>query len=150
MGLSNSQFRAITALGEVVCYRNDTDPADLTTLFSRIFSTLEPGGVFIFDVVLTSLGRNYEARFAEGDDWACLVHPEYDESRQLLTRHITSFRRRGELFHRSRETHIQQLYEADQITHWLQQTGFHAQQIPAYGEQPMLPHRAGFVAYKST
>jgi len=141
--------RAVTALGEVVCYRADgRGRQHLGSLFRKVFDALEPGGLLIFDMAEIGLDRTRKPSFVEGDDWACLVRFEYDETKDRLTRHITTFRKVGELFRRSRERHVLQLYEAKQVAEWLRRTGFRVRAVRKFGSHRLPPKRVGFIARK--
>ncbi|MDA0833809.1 MAG: class I SAM-dependent methyltransferase [Planctomycetota bacterium] len=144
------ECRAVTALGEVLCYLFDAPESrqSLSTVFHRVYRALEPGGVFIFDIAEVGLNRETPPTFREGDDWACLVRFEYDDEQQRLSRHIVTFRRQNELYRRSQETHTLQLYEAEAIVAILRDIGFCVQVVRHYGEYPLLPQRAGMIARK--
>ena len=68
--------RTVTSLGECFNYLFDTDNAleQLISLFGRIYKALEPGGLFIFDVLEPGhQGRKPEQKFVKGQDWIVLV-----------------------------------------------------------------------------
>jgi SAM-dependent methyltransferase len=140
--------RAITALGEALCYLFDgsNGPDALRRLFERCYDALAPDGMLIFDVASTGLDRHRPPTFREGDDWACLVRFECDDAGARLLRHITTFRRDGELFRRGQETHRVQLYDPQVVGAWLSQTGFAVETTQAFGTFPLLPGRVGFIA----
>ena len=66
----------------------------LAQLFRRIYASLRPGGVLIFDILTPGhLARTRDkVRFQEGPDWATVVQVEKDAKRRELLRRITSFR----------------------------------------------------------
>ncbi|HZZ77285.1 MAG TPA: methyltransferase domain-containing protein [Gemmataceae bacterium] len=138
--------RAITALGEVVCYRADTGRDRLASWFRRATKALMPGGLLIFDVVELGVDRDRPPSFRAGPDWACLVRCEYDSRRNQLIRHITSFRKVGELYRRSEESHRVQLYQPADIATMLRKHGFEVSMVRSIGQFPLLPGRAGFIA----
>ena len=142
--------RAVTALSEVLCYRTETcaDP-NLESLFRHVFGSLESGGLFILDVAEIGLDRDRDRGFAEGEDWACLVRYEYEEEKDRLLRHITSFRKVGSLFRRSHERHVVQLFDGDIVAGMLEQVGFQVRQVRSFGSAPLLPMRLGFIARKA-
>ncbi|QDV68540.1 Magnesium-protoporphyrin O-methyltransferase [Rosistilla carotiformis] len=141
--------RAVTALSEVLCYRTPScDDPDLCDLFRRIFNALEPGGLFIFDVTEIGLDQNGQRTFSEGEDWACLVLYENDDSKQRLYRHITSFRQVDSLYRRATETHTAQLFDAAQLAEQLNQVGFEVRKTRKFGTADLLPHRCGLIASK--
>lgn len=141
--------RAVTALGEVVSYLADGRASrNLSSLLRQAFDSLEPGGLLIFDLPEVGLDRDRKPTFTEGDDWACLVRFEYEEKRDRLTRHITTFRQVAELFRRARERHVVQLYCGNEIVDLLRQTGFRVRRVRKFGDYPLLPKRVGFIARK--
>lgn len=149
--------RCVVALNEVLCYRADEDDAPpLSPLFEKIFAALEPGGLFLFDVAEVGLGRDEGTKFHETPDWCCGVRFEYDTRRDRLTRHITTFRRfddssddsPNELYRRSHERHVVQLFHEQEIQATLQKAGFDARSVRHFGQSPILPQRVGFIARK--
>lgn len=142
--------RAITALGEVLCYQFDeaNGREALARLFQRAASALEPGGLFIFDIAEVGLDRERPPTCREGDGWATLVRIEYDAGRDQLVRHITTFRRTGTLYRRHQETHRLQLYRRGEMSALLRRAGFRVRAVRQFGGQELLPGRVGFVARK--
>jgi SAM-dependent methyltransferase len=143
--------RAVTALGEVICYRPETNSRsfDVNRLFQRVFESLEPGGLFIFDVAENGLDRISKPAFFEGEDWTCLTKRTYDEKRNRLIREITSFRRHGKLYRRSTERHVVQLYQRQEIADSLRATGFRVRTVRRFGNYPLPSGHVGFVARKA-
>lgn len=142
--------RVVTALGEVFSYLFDAPESrqPLPNIFNRVYAALESGGLFVFDVAEVGLHRETPPTFREGDDWACLVGFEYDDERQQLARQIVTFRRDGELYRRSQESHRQQLYREHDVCHMLNATGFEVTSTRHFGDFPLLPLRIGFIARK--
>ncbi|WP_417736166.1 class I SAM-dependent DNA methyltransferase [Rosistilla oblonga] len=141
--------RAVTALSEVLCYRSPTcDDPDLCDLFNRVFTALQPGGLFLFDVTEIGLDQDGQRTFSEGDDWACLVRYENDDVTQRLLRHITSFRKVGDSYRRHSETHTAQLFDADQLADLLRKAGFEVRTTRKFGAAELLPQRCGLIARK--
>ena len=64
---------------------------------------LTPGGVLIFDVAEPGRCRGLTQRFAEGDDWTCLVEYQHAKAQERLTRRIVSFRKVGDTYRRHEE-----------------------------------------------
>jgi SAM-dependent methyltransferase len=141
---------AITALGEPLSYLFDEHNSRraLARLFQKAFDALPAGGLFIFDIVEVGLDRNRPPTFRAGDDWACLVTFEYDKRRDQLVRHITTFRRVGQLYRRGEETHRVQLYDRRDIAGLLRHCGFRVRSSRRLGEYQMLPGRVLFIARK--
>lgn len=141
---------AITALGEVLCYRRDGagESRSLRPLFEQAFSALEPGGLLIFDVAEIGLDRNRSPFGHSGDEWAIVTRFEYDSSHDHLLRHIETFRRVGDLYRRHRETHRVELYDRAVVAESLRDAGFEVEVVDRFGAARLLPGRVGFVARK--
>lgn len=142
---------AVAAVGECFNYLFDErhSPEGVRQVLDRIFAALQPGGLLVFDVA--EPGRVPEGApktHAEGEDWAVLVNREEDPGEGLLTRHITSFRRIGELYRRSHEVHRLRLLPRAQVLSWLREIGFEAQTLDAYASMPFDPGLVGFLARK--
>ncbi|MEW6210942.1 MAG: class I SAM-dependent methyltransferase [Acidobacteriota bacterium] len=142
----------ITSLGECVNYLFDpgSDRRALTELFRRVYGALIPGGVFIFDIAEPGQVREGETvrGFTKGEDWAVLV--EKREERGRLTRRIITFRKSGEQYRRSEETHHQRLYKSGDVAAELRRSGFRVRVVRSYGEHPLPKARAAFIARKPT
>jgi SAM-dependent methyltransferase len=144
---------AVTAVGEGVNYLFDAGntPQALAALFARIHAALGPGGLLVFDaagpgrVPPPGVARGH----AEGPDWATLVTAEEDAERRLLTRHITYFRKSGELYRRGHEVHRLRLLEPGELAEQLRAAGFRVRRLDGYGEAPFPPGYAGFLATKA-
>lgn len=143
---------AVTAIGEVFNYTFDdgSDSASRQTVFERIHDALVPGGLFVFDMagparVPSPLPRRH---FVEDVHWTVLVETTVDDADGSLLRHITTFRKTGDLYRRDRETHRLQLVDPAAITAQLRRTGFTVQQLNAYGPLSLPPGLTGFLASK--
>jgi SAM-dependent methyltransferase len=143
--------RAVTALGEVVCYLADrrASRARLGAWLRRVFAALEPGGLLVFDVAEVGLDRYRTPTWWQGNDWVCLVSFEYDEARDRLVRNITTFRQTGQCFRRADERHVLQLYHSGQVTDMLRAAGFRVRRRRKFGSFAMLHGRVGFIARKA-
>jgi SAM-dependent methyltransferase len=142
---------AVTAIGECVNYA--FDPANglrrLRRLFRRVFSALQSGGVFVFDVAGPGrVGKSSQRRFVEGDGWAVLSIAEEDAKRRTLTRRITTFRRIGKLYRRSEEIHKLNLYKPAELTAVLRAVGFNVRTETRYGEFELPQGHAVIVAQR--
>ena len=142
---------AVTAIGETLNYFADTNHnVRLSTVFRRIFSSLQPRGVFLFDLAGPALARSEDSArtFTEGTGWSIMVEKEADLSRNVLTRRIVAFRKVGKLYRRSEEVHRLRLYEPSQVTLLLRDAGFSVRVLSGYGPQRLLPGRTAFLATK--
>lgn len=142
------QCRALTALGEVLCYRPEGKSRNLEPILRKAHKCLDPGGLFIFDVVEVNVDRNRKTTNSEGADWSCVVKVDYDEKRERLVRQITSFRRIGRLYRRSHERHEVQLYRPSDVSGALRRIGFRVRTVRKFGSYELLPGRIGFIARK--
>jgi SAM-dependent methyltransferase len=121
---------AVTSIGECLSYAfaADKSSAALQGFFRRVHRALRPGGIFIFDMAGDATLNGHWT----GDGWAVLV--EAAETGDLLTRHITTFRRVGPSWRRSEETHVVRLYEIEPIREALARAGFVTRPLRAYGQ----------------
>jgi hypothetical protein len=87
-------------------------------------------------------GRTWTA----GRDWAVLA--ESAEEGDILTRSITSFRRRGDGYRRTEEVHRQRLYRPAGVLALLRATGFRARSRRRYGDVSPGRRRHVYVARK--
>ena len=142
----------VTAIGECLnyCFDPTNNHQTLSQLFHRIYDSLAPGGLFIFDlaepgqVPLTTPTRS----FTEGKDWVVLVEKTEDLERATLTRRIVTFRQVGDRYQRDDEIHQLQLYAAPDITHSLHQVGFQVQTQSQYGDFQLSKAHIAFIAKK--
>ncbi|MCA8985588.1 MAG: methyltransferase domain-containing protein [Planctomycetaceae bacterium] len=142
--------RAVTALGEVFNYLFDSGNSllALKTVCENIFHALSPGGLLIFDVAVPDRFQGQSQAFTEGENWACLVEYEHNQSKQQLTRRIVTFRKIGKNYRRQEEIHRQQLFDEPEINAMLKGIGFHTQSVQAYGDFPLIKGLIGFIASK--
>lgn len=144
---------AVTSIGECLNYLFDpnNNHQKLVELFGRIYNSLTPGGVFIFDLLepgqLTQ--GNVSKSFTEGKDWVVLVEKEEDRQQGTLTRRIITFRRMGKYYKRDDEIHQVQLYKAEYITQELHRVGFQVQIVHSFGQYNLPKAHAAFVALKT-
>ncbi|MGE5342595.1 MAG: class I SAM-dependent methyltransferase [Candidatus Omnitrophota bacterium] len=141
---------AVTAIGEIFNYMFDETNCkkELTRLFKRVHQALAPGGCFIFDLASPGRGTNIPNRFWEGEDWAILVKIDENREENILTRHITTFRKDKTLYRRDHEIHRQQLYTPSEIIDELQHAGFQVRTLRGYGQHRFPRAHVGFIARK--
>ncbi|OLP16551.1 SAM-dependent methyltransferase [Leptolyngbya sp. 'hensonii'] len=143
---------AITAMGECLSYLFDPNNTDegLLQFFCQVYTALQPGGLFIFDVVAPGRvpGAGPRRTYREGPDWVVLVEAEENLEQQVLTRQITSFRRVGELYHRDYEVHRQRLFQPADLEAPLHQVGFQVKTLTGYGSFLFGPGHFGMLAQK--
>ncbi len=142
---------AVTSIGECLNYQfDDNGLADIQKLFARIYDSLQPGGIFIFDILEPGSlsGSNPQKTYHEGEDWAILLEKTENSQDNTLTRQMTIFRQVGNLYRRSEETHTVKLYKGADIAKDLQQVGFRVRIIRGYGEFRFRKALVGFIATK--
>ncbi len=143
---------AVTSIGECLNYQFDEHGlAELKDLFARIYETLRPGGLFIWDMAEPGYvrGANPQKTYSEGKDWAILLEKKEDKKRNKLTRKMTIFRKVENLYRRSEEVHCVQLYKGSEIAKELRQIGFRVRIIRGYGELRFRKAHVGFIATKA-
>jgi SAM-dependent methyltransferase len=143
---------AVTSIGECLNYQFDEhSKTELKELFRRIYNSLRPNGIFIFDILEPGCvtGTNPQKTYSQGKDWAILLEKEEDEKNSKLTRKITIFRQVGNLYRKSEEIHCVQLYKATEIASELREVGFKVRIIRGYGKLRFRKAVVGFIAKKS-
>jgi len=144
----DGRYVAVTAVGEVLGYLFDgaNGPAEWSALFARVRRSLAPRGLFLFDMAGPERAPAAPTRtFVDGEDWAVLVEAERIEPATLVRR-ITSFRRAGSEFRRSREEHRLSLVGPDRIADLLGDAGFAVTTGAAYGTLELPPGLTAFFA----
>jgi SAM-dependent methyltransferase len=141
----------VTAIGEVLSYLPSgakTAPS-LPRLFRRVAAALQPGGLFVFDLIVTEKRRPMAYRtWRSGGDWSVLVSVSEQPARRRLVREITTFRRVGARYRRSHETHVVRICPRAEIERMLRQAGFSVRVLRGYGTVRLAPRRLAFCARK--
>jgi SAM-dependent methyltransferase len=135
---------AITALGEVLSY-HPVSLAALGRLFRRAHAALRPGGVLVFDALVTGRPLSYWT-WRAGTSWAVLVRVE--ERKNRVIRQIISFRRAGGRYRRREEKHVLFVTSRASLVSALRRAGFKVQTTRRYGRSALGERRLAFVARK--
>lgn len=124
-----------------------TDPADCALAIKRVYKTLNPGGIFIFDVNTPGKLRAMDGQvfLDEDDDVYCVWRGEFDEETNICSYGMDLFQREGESWYRFFEEHREYAYSREQLTGYLRDAGFtHIEvyadrrfEAPGAGEQRM-------------
>ncbi len=142
---------AVTAFGEVLGYLapGARRGPPLAPLFRRVSRALEPGGIFLFDLLVEGSTALPGQRFMSKPSWAVLSSTHEDRRARVLTRDIVTFVEEADgRFRRSEEQHRLAVYERSAVIEALRAAGLVARTMRAIGEQPMLPRRVAFFARK--
>lgn len=123
----NRSFKGVFSFCDVINYV--TDEEKLLECFKRVYSSLEAGGLFIFDIssehkLKDVIGNN---TFTRNEEDMCYIWDNYLEG-DLLEMYITFFvKQEGGgplLYKRFDETHVQRAYSVDKILELLRKSGF--------------------------
>ncbi len=138
---------AVTCFGEGLSYAAPDLPTlnGLKALFERVKSSLVPGGVLVFDVIVPGPLMAYRD-WVVGRDWAVLVDVHEDAGAGEVTREITVFREVASGYRRSAETHRQRVWEPSSVQACLEDLGFGVSVSPGYAGVELGPRRSVFVA----
>lgn len=141
---------AVTAIGEILNYSADpkNDPSRRSALVRRVYRALTPGGCFLFDLAGPGRGDSRPQGFREGPDWAVAWDKRVDPKEGLLTRRHTVFRKEGDLWQRSEETHTQQLIAPEVMLGLLAECGFQTEVLTHYDALELPGGLTGFMARK--
>jgi SAM-dependent methyltransferase len=142
---------AVAVVGECFNYLFDERHSweGVRQVLGRVFASLVPGGLLLFDIAEPGRVPGGASKgYKEGEDWAVLVAVEEDAQHGLLNRHITSFRKVGELYRRDHEVHRLRLLPREQVLSWLRDIGFQAETLDAYGPMSFPVGWVGFLARK--
>jgi ubiquinone/menaquinone biosynthesis C-methylase UbiE len=121
----NQQFDAVICTYDSINYAlNEQDLADV---LRSVLDHLEPSGLFIFDVTTEHniVQHFHNQTFAENsDDYSYIWKNIYSHRDKICHTALTFFIRRGELFERFEEIHIQKIFEVSTVKKILNQTGY--------------------------
>lgn len=130
-----------------------TKPLQLQRAFSRVYETLNDGGLFLFDINTPEklTGLDGQMFLDETEDAYCVWRAEYSVRRRICTYFMDIFEQTGDLWQRETELHEEYAYEPAELTAFLQQAGF--MKIRQYGNLRLRKPQPGedrifFVAQK--
>lgn len=141
---------AITALGEVFNYLQgaSTAPPSLARMFRRAHAALRPGGVLMFDLLVTGKPAIHRETARIGPDWAVFARVHEDRPRARLSRDIVAFRPRGSRYTREEEVHRLRVLKRSQVVADLRRAGFNVRVANGYGALSVGARHVVFVATK--
>ena len=113
------------------------DPADCEKAIKRVFKSLNPGGIFIFDVNTPEKLRAMDGQvfLDEDDDVYCVWRGDFDGQTNICSYGMDLFQRQGKTWQRSFEEHQEYAYTQEQLMQYLKSAGFN--NIRVYGDRHM-------------
>lgn len=139
---------AIVATGEAITYligRRGPD-ALLRHHIRRAARALQPGGLFVFDAIVTGTPAMNYRTWRATDDWAVMVDVAEEVERRIVTRSHITFMRSAGGFRRSVGVHRAGVYDPRAVAGWLEAKGFTVAIRRRYGRFPLPPRRRLFIA----
>ena len=120
-----------------------TDPKDCQEAIRRVYKTLNPGGIFIFDVNTPEKLRAMDGQvfLDEDDDVYCVWRGEFDEETNICSYGMDLFQRQEDVWHRSFEEHCEYAYSEAQLVGYLKAAGF--THIKVYADREFVAPREG-------
>jgi 4-hydroxythreonine-4-phosphate dehydrogenase len=121
---------------------------DIFTLLTNVHDTLQPGGLFIFDLTTP---RNCENNFdgfinIEEDKDEFFIHQsDFDSANFIQKTHLTFFLKKGFLYSRKDEIHKQKIYKADEMVKLIGETNFQFKGIYSIGYDENLLNREIYI-----
>lgn len=113
---------------------NYIPPEELPQIFHRLKLSIEPGGIFIFDINTPEKLKNQDGEMYidETDDVYCVWRAEFSEEENTCTYGMDLFLRQGKMWLRRQEEHIEYAHEISFLTRSLENAGFG--DISVFGE----------------
>lgn len=139
---------AVVSTSECFNYILGEGKSNLETLFQHIFSALEKGGLFIFDMIEPG-DRADRKLIVEQSDWTMFCHIHEEVKTNTLSRNITLFRKTNGLYRKSKEVHQVKLYPHEVIISWLEKAGFKVNLFKNYDNLTLDEHHHGFIGFKT-
>lgn len=138
------------------CVNYVLEEQELLSAFSRVYESLEEGGIFVFDVNTSYKYTQLlaENTFAESREEGSFIWDNYYDAQEKINEYdLTLFipEEHG-LYRRYAETHYQRNYEIRTLQELLKQAGFgNAEIYDGYSDEPLhrTSERAVFVVKKS-
>ena len=138
---------AVTSLGEPINYLDGMRSIKRT--IREVYRALRPGGLFVLDAVHPATpGVEPRTAARTGDTWACIAVIEEQPERNLLVRHITTFREVNGEYQRHEETHRLRIYPKSEMLRWFRAAGFRVCAYAGYGDYRFRLRQTALVAHK--
>lgn len=145
------------AMDLITCYHDGLnyiiDPNDLRTVFKKVYESLRPGGLFIFDLNAVEKLSNAggDTTFVDDQDISLIWETGYDQANDVWEITLTGFIKKGELYDKFVEVHKERAYRKEEALAFLEQTGFEVLDIfHGFSFEPPKPNsrRLFYVARK--
>ena len=116
---------------------NYLPPEVLPELFRRLHLFVRPGGLVIYDVKEPEWCRSLDGKISldEKEDGCCLWRADYREENRCISYGMDLFERRGRLWKRSGEEHLEYAHEPAELQRLMEQAGFRAFTLHRDGPQ---------------
>ena len=111
-----------------------TNPQDVQKAFRRVYESLRPGGLFVFDINTPNKLENLDGQvfLDETEDSYCVWRAVYDKRHSLCRYGMDLFQQANDgLWERSFEEHVERAYTPAELSGWLADAGF--AQIEQFG-----------------
>ena len=114
-----------------------TNPEDCRQAIVRVFQSLAPGGVFLFDINTPEKLRGLDGQIFldENEETYCVWRAEFDEEENICYYGMDLFQKEGDQWRRSFEEHREYAYTVEQLTQWLKEAGFGT--VEVYGDRSL-------------
>lgn len=114
----------------VTCYHDGLnyilELEQLKVVFNRVFDSLRPGGLFIFDLnaveKLSAAGG--DVTFVDDTDMSLIWETSYDKGRDVWEIRLTGFLKKGEMYEKFIEEHSEKSYKNHEALQTLSDSGF--------------------------
>lgn len=113
------------------CYHDGlnyiTSVQDLQKVFEKVFLSLKPGGLFIFDMNAVSKlakGVSADTTFLDEENMSLIWETRYIREEDVWEISLTGFLKKGDLFEKFHEVHQEKSYTRDEILAIIDQVGF--------------------------
>lgn len=104
-----------------------TKPQDVQKAFRRVYESLRPGGLFVFDINTPYKLESLDGQvfLDETEDSYCVWRAVYDKRHSLCRYGMDLFQQANDgLWERSFEEHVERAYTPEELSQWLTDAGF--------------------------
>lgn len=126
-----SRLRLLAPADAVVCCLDSlnyvTRPAAVRSTFARVWASLAPGGLFLFDIRTPEMLRSMDGQLCldETEDTYCVWRGAFSQKRNILTYYMDLFyENENGAWDREGEVHQEYAYDPDELEDWLREAGF--------------------------